>query len=208
MLADSGRRRRRGAAVHAGDFAALVSRGVPRGRPLTAPVPCVPARGLRLQVRRAGGGYGARARRRGAAVRRHQPWQAHDLKSDDGAPITATRIRLLLAGGRRCERRTVCSGRPYFMTGVGGAGPRGRGRFGLPHREPRRARPDAAAGRRRVRRLCARRRRALQSRCERGRGRHVRRPCHRHLRGASAGLLGRSLRQARQGGISAIGCAL
>ena len=43
--------------------------------------------------------------------------QAHDLKSDDGAPITATRIRLLLAGGD-VEEANRLLGRPYFMTGV------------------------------------------------------------------------------------------
>ena len=88
--------------------------------------------------------------------------QAHDLKSDDGAPITATRIRLLLAGGD-VEEANRLLGRPYFMTGVVEPGRGGRSRYGLPYREPRRARSDAAAGRRRVRRLCARRRRALQA---------------------------------------------
>lgn len=43
--------------------------------------------------------------------------QAHDLKSDDGAPITATRIRLLLADGD-IEEANHLLGRPYFMTGV------------------------------------------------------------------------------------------
>lgn len=43
--------------------------------------------------------------------------QAHDLKSDDGAPITATRIRLLLADGD-IEEANHLLGRPYFMTGI------------------------------------------------------------------------------------------
>lgn len=43
--------------------------------------------------------------------------QAHDLKSDDGAPITATRIRLLLAEGDIGEANHLL-GRSYFMTGT------------------------------------------------------------------------------------------
>lgn len=43
--------------------------------------------------------------------------QAHDLKSDDGAPITATRIRLLLAEGD-IEEANHLLGRPYYMTGT------------------------------------------------------------------------------------------
>ena len=121
--------------------------------------------------------------------------QAHDLKSDDGAPITATRIRLLLAGGD-VEEANRLLGRPYFMTGVVEPG-RGEGAdMGFRTANLVVPQPFTAAH------LAPRGRRALQSRCERGRGRHVRRPRHRHLRGASAGLLGRSLRQARQGGIS------
>ena len=42
---------------------------------------------------------------------------AHDLKSEDGAPITATRIRLLLADGKLDEANHLL-GRPYFMTGI------------------------------------------------------------------------------------------
>lgn len=42
---------------------------------------------------------------------------AHDLKSADGAPITATRIRLLLADGNIGEANELL-GRSYFMTGV------------------------------------------------------------------------------------------
>lgn len=42
---------------------------------------------------------------------------AHGLKSEDGAPITATRIRLLLADGD-IEEANRLLGRPYFMTGV------------------------------------------------------------------------------------------
>ncbi|WP_080797168.1 riboflavin biosynthesis protein RibF [Arabiibacter massiliensis] len=43
--------------------------------------------------------------------------QAHGLKSEDGAPITATRIRLLLADGD-VEEAARLLGRPYFMTGT------------------------------------------------------------------------------------------
>ncbi len=43
--------------------------------------------------------------------------QAHDLKSEDGAPITATRIRLLLAEGDIQEANRLL-GRSYFMTGT------------------------------------------------------------------------------------------
>ena len=43
--------------------------------------------------------------------------RAHGLKSDDGAPITATRIRLLLAAGD-IEEANRLLGRPYFMTGI------------------------------------------------------------------------------------------
>lgn len=43
--------------------------------------------------------------------------RAHGLKSDDGAPITATRIRLLLAAGD-IEEANRLLGRPYFMTGT------------------------------------------------------------------------------------------
>lgn len=43
--------------------------------------------------------------------------RAHSLKSEDGAPITATRIRLLLAEGD-IEEANRLLGRPYFMTGV------------------------------------------------------------------------------------------
>ncbi len=42
---------------------------------------------------------------------------AHDLKSVDGAPITATRIRLLLADGKITEANELL-GRSYFMTDV------------------------------------------------------------------------------------------
>ncbi len=42
---------------------------------------------------------------------------AHGLKSEDGAPITATRIRLLLAEGDIAEANRLL-GRPYFMTGT------------------------------------------------------------------------------------------
>ncbi len=42
---------------------------------------------------------------------------AHGLKSEDGAPITATRIRLLLADGDISESNRLL-GRPYFMTGT------------------------------------------------------------------------------------------
>lgn len=42
---------------------------------------------------------------------------AHDLKSEDGAPISATRIRLLLADGKLDEANHLL-GRPYFMTGI------------------------------------------------------------------------------------------
>lgn len=42
---------------------------------------------------------------------------AHDLKSADGKPITATRIRLLLAEGR-CEEAAALLGHPYSFEGV------------------------------------------------------------------------------------------
>ncbi|WP_417350913.1 riboflavin biosynthesis protein RibF [Gordonibacter pamelaeae] len=42
---------------------------------------------------------------------------AHDLKSADGAPVTATRIRLLLAEGDIAEANRLLE-RPYFMTGT------------------------------------------------------------------------------------------
>lgn len=42
---------------------------------------------------------------------------AHDLKSEDGAPITATRIRKLLAAGEIVKANHLL-GRPYFMTGI------------------------------------------------------------------------------------------
>ncbi|BAK44433.1 riboflavin biosynthesis protein RibF [Eggerthella sp. YY7918] len=42
---------------------------------------------------------------------------AHGLKSEEGAPITATRIRLLLADGNLDEANRLL-GRRYFMTGV------------------------------------------------------------------------------------------
>ncbi len=42
---------------------------------------------------------------------------AHDLKSADGLPITATRIRLLLAEGR-CEDALALLGHPYTFEGV------------------------------------------------------------------------------------------
>ncbi|MEG2982894.1 MAG: riboflavin biosynthesis protein RibF [Raoultibacter sp.] len=51
---------------------------------------------------------------------------AHDLKSDDGAPITATRIRLLLDAGDIQEANKLL-GRPYYLRGVVEAG-RGQGR--------------------------------------------------------------------------------
>lgn len=43
--------------------------------------------------------------------------RAHGLKSEEGAPITATRIRLLLADGD-IEEANRLLGRPYFMTGT------------------------------------------------------------------------------------------
>ena len=43
--------------------------------------------------------------------------RAHGLKSEEGAPITATRIRLLLADGD-VEEANRLLGRPYFMTGT------------------------------------------------------------------------------------------
>lgn len=43
--------------------------------------------------------------------------RAHSLKSEDGAPITATRIRLLLADGA-IEEANRLLGRAYFMTGT------------------------------------------------------------------------------------------
>lgn len=51
--------------------------------------------------------------------------QAHGLKSEEGAPITATRIRLLLADGD-IEEANRLLGRPYFMTGTVAPG-RGEG---------------------------------------------------------------------------------
>ncbi len=42
---------------------------------------------------------------------------AHDLKSEDGAPITATRIRLLLAEGDIEEANRLLT-HPYFVTGT------------------------------------------------------------------------------------------
>ncbi len=42
---------------------------------------------------------------------------AHDLKSSDGKPITATRIRLLLADCKIAEANELL-GRPYFMAGT------------------------------------------------------------------------------------------
>lgn len=50
---------------------------------------------------------------------------AHDLKSADGLPITATRIRKLLAQGR-CEEARELLGHPYVFEGVPRAG-RGEG---------------------------------------------------------------------------------
>lgn len=43
--------------------------------------------------------------------------RAHSLKSEDGAPITATRIRFLLSEGDIAEANRLL-GRPYFVTGV------------------------------------------------------------------------------------------
>lgn len=59
------------------------------------------------------------AQGRGMAV------DAHDLKSAGGEPITATRIRKLLAKGDIAEANRLL-GRPYFMTGVVKSG-RGEG---------------------------------------------------------------------------------
>ena len=42
---------------------------------------------------------------------------AHDLKSADGRPITATRIRLLLADGE-CEQANALLGHPYVFEGA------------------------------------------------------------------------------------------
>lgn len=42
---------------------------------------------------------------------------AHDLKSEDGAPVTATRIRLLLGEGNIAEANRLLD-RPYFVTGT------------------------------------------------------------------------------------------
>ncbi len=42
---------------------------------------------------------------------------AHDLKGADGSPITATRIRLLLAKGD-IEEANCLLGHPYFMSGI------------------------------------------------------------------------------------------
>ena len=42
---------------------------------------------------------------------------AHELKSEDGAPITATRIRKLLSVGE-IRKANHLLGRPYFMTGI------------------------------------------------------------------------------------------
>ena len=42
---------------------------------------------------------------------------AHELKSEDGAPITATRIRKLLSAGE-IRKANHLLGRPYFMTGI------------------------------------------------------------------------------------------
>ena len=50
---------------------------------------------------------------------------AHELKSADGAPVTATRIRLLLADTNIKEANSLLT-RPYFMTGTVEAG-RGEG---------------------------------------------------------------------------------
>lgn len=50
---------------------------------------------------------------------------AHHLQSEDGSPITATRIRLLLADGAVKEANRLLE-RPYFMTGTVEAG-RGEG---------------------------------------------------------------------------------
>lgn len=51
------------------------------------------------------------------AARHSMAVDAHDLKSVDGSPITATRIRLLLADGNIVEANELL-GRSYFMTGV------------------------------------------------------------------------------------------
>ncbi len=50
---------------------------------------------------------------------------AHELKSSDGSPVTATRIRLLLADSSISEANALLT-RPYFVTGVVEAG-RGEG---------------------------------------------------------------------------------
>ncbi len=42
---------------------------------------------------------------------------AHDLKTEDGVPVTATRIRKLLSQGNIEEANTLL-GRPYFLTGI------------------------------------------------------------------------------------------
>ncbi|MEG1245139.1 riboflavin biosynthesis protein RibF [Gordonibacter sp.] len=66
--------------------------------------------------------FGARA---GGTVRELDAWagrmgaliDAHDLEAEDGAPVTATRIRLLLAEGDIAEANRLLT-RPYFMTGT------------------------------------------------------------------------------------------
>lgn len=74
--------------------------------------------------------FGARA---AGTVRELEAWGsaagtsvvAHDLKGADGAPITATRIRLLLGEGN-IEEANLLLERPYFMTGTVQSG-RGEG---------------------------------------------------------------------------------
>lgn len=79
--------------------------------------------------------FGARA---GGSVRELDSWgarmgtqiDAHDLKSEDGAPVTATRIRLLLAEGDIVEANRLLS-RAYFITGTVEPGRGEGGDFGF-----------------------------------------------------------------------------
>ena len=87
---------------------------------------------------------------------------SHDLKSFDGRPITATRIRLLFGRLRKVAAAIELLGHPVYVRRRGAAGPRPRQRYGLCYGEFAAARDDAGGARRgRIRCLCHRRRRAV-----------------------------------------------
>lgn len=98
----------------------------------------------------------------------------HELLSEGGRPVTATRIRGLLSEGRAREAADLL-GRPYELSGLVRPGPRRGSRLRLRHGESGGA---AHASRRRrggVRLLCRSGRRPLQGGRERGRSRYLRR---------------------------------